>query len=131
MTFESWGHTTKQLLFQWNENELTVNPSVTEGLNQHSCEQEFINLTHGTSFSTGTIYMNDHYRNLLLSRLILKHKICDLIQNCRFVYECHFKIKIEKKTSLSSSSNLSPIRIVCDGCMVLNVCSSEPCSRLV
>ena len=53
VTFESWGHTTKQLLFQWNKNELKVNPSVTEGLNQHSCQHEFINMTHGTSFSTG------------------------------------------------------------------------------
>ena len=56
VTFESWGHTTKQLLFQWNADQLTVNPSVTEGLNQHSCQQEFINMTYGaTTFSTGML----------------------------------------------------------------------------
>ena len=62
VTFESWGHTTKQLLFQWNADQLTVNPSVTEGLNQHSCQQEFINMTYGaTTFSTGILIERGRY----------------------------------------------------------------------
>ena len=69
VTFESWGHTTKQLLFQWNADQLTVNPSVTEGLNQHSCQQEFINMTYGaTTFSTG----------ILMERGDMKSIICGL-----------------------------------------------------
>ena len=53
MTFESWGHTTAQLLFKWKADELKVNPSVTEGLNQHSTFVKFIDRTYGTNFSTG------------------------------------------------------------------------------
>ena len=53
VTFESWGHTTEQLLFQWKQDELKVSPSVEEGLNQHSAFVEFIDLTRGTEFSTG------------------------------------------------------------------------------
>ena len=55
MTFESWGHTTAQLLFKWKEDELKVNPSVTEGLNQHSTFVKFIDRTYGTNFSTGKL----------------------------------------------------------------------------
>ena len=53
MTFESWGHTTAQLLFKWKRDELSVAPSVYEGLNQHSTFVEFIDQTYGTTFSTG------------------------------------------------------------------------------
>ena len=61
VAFESWGHTTDQLLFQWNKEDLTVNPSVEEGLNQHLALVEFIDLTNGTSFSTGNVYLMQNF----------------------------------------------------------------------